>query len=208
MSCCWKGRWVHRPGPRRRWREHGDMVRDDGDRDEGRRSRSSMKTSPGRWRRRGRGAEAASRPVRPVRYEAAFRVIGRYMDDPEAERRLLLRAGRRVRPPTADERPGGVVGTYSPSSRVRTSTRWSRAGQACATLTSGPRHEPDCDQSQPASHRTGGRPMRSQDGRGRVGDHPRGAHRHPARCPRRTVRLAQGHRGNDEELLELDQEGA
>ena len=57
------------------------VVGDDRDRSPRRRSPSSTRTSPGSWRRRAlrRGTGVPASPA--GRYEAAFRVIGRYMDD-------------------------------------------------------------------------------------------------------------------------------
>ena len=57
--------------------------------------------------RRGRVAAAADRTT-AGHYETAFRVIGRYIDEQKPQRRLLLRAGRRLRRPPAawPARPG------------------------------------------------------------------------------------------------------
>ena len=60
---------------------------------------------------------------RPGRYERALRVLGRYIDEQKPTRRLLLRAGRRVRHPPADVVPDRQRSTSWPSSPTTTSSR-------------------------------------------------------------------------------------
>ena len=96
--------------------------------------------------RRGRVA-AADRRTSPGRYETAFRVIGRYMDEQKPQRRLLLRAGRRVRRPAPDDRPGRQPPRSSPSSPARTSPGWSPRARASAHPENADRVEPPDGQS-------------------------------------------------------------
>ena len=131
------------------------LVRLDRARRSRRRSRSSTTTSRGSWTRRiarrGQAATAAAGPGRLLRdgVPGARPVHGRA----EAAGRLLLRAGRRVRAPPADERRRPAAATSWPSSPGRTSPRWSRAGRRFAIPGQAAAGRGQPPRSRTASHR-------------------------------------------------------
>ena len=111
----------------------------------------------------------------------------------EAPGRVLLRAGRRVRPPTHADRPGRLA---PPVDRIHERRhRWAGPDRAprlrySADAASARRRARSPDRNPKEDCHEG-----SQDRRRRARDHPRRAHRHPARGAGRPVRLAQADRG-------------